>query len=71
MTTNAADPNNRWWHIARVAVEREAIEQWTLFLKYLSDGLENENQFHYTFIVEMVWHNLCHWVFEQSESTQV
>ena len=71
LTTNAADPNNGWWHIARVVVEREAIEQWTWFSKYLSDDLKIENQFHYTFIVEMVWHNLSHWVFKQSGSTQV
>ncbi|XP_027102686.2 uncharacterized protein [Coffea arabica] len=46
----AADPNNGWWPIAWAVVEREATEQWTWFLKYLSDDLEIENQCHYTFI---------------------
>ncbi|XP_071927175.1 uncharacterized protein [Coffea arabica] len=46
----AADPNNGWWSIAWAVVEREATEQWAWFLKYLSDDLEIENQFHYTFI---------------------
>ncbi|XP_071932925.1 uncharacterized protein [Coffea arabica] len=50
LTTIAADPNNGWWPIAWAVVEREATEQWTWFLKYLSEDLEIENQCHYTFI---------------------
>ena len=50
LTAIAADPNNGWWPIAWAVVEREATEQWAWFLKYLSDDLEIENQFHYTFI---------------------
>ncbi|XP_027174348.1 uncharacterized protein LOC113773960 [Coffea eugenioides] len=50
LTAIAADPNNGWWPIAWAVVEREATEQWTWFLKYLSEDLEIENQCHYTFI---------------------
>ncbi|XP_071917173.1 uncharacterized protein [Coffea arabica] len=50
LTVIAIDPNNGWWPIAWAVVEREAIEQWTWFLKYLSENLEIENQCHYTFI---------------------
>ncbi|XP_071920748.1 uncharacterized protein [Coffea arabica] len=50
LTAIAADPNNGWWPITWAVVEREAIEQWTWFLKYLSEDLEIENQCHYTFI---------------------
>ena len=50
LTALGVDPNNGYWPIVWAVVEKEATEQWTWFLKLLSEDLDIQNQYHYTFI---------------------
>ncbi|XP_027182135.1 uncharacterized protein LOC113780537 [Coffea eugenioides] len=50
LTVLGVDPNNGYWPIVWAVVEKEATEQWTWFLKLLSEDLDIQNQCHYTFI---------------------
>ena len=62
LTALGVDPNNGYWPIAWAVVEKEATEQWTWFLKLLSEDLEIENQYHYTFIFDqqkVMHYNYC------------
>ncbi|KAL3520791.1 hypothetical protein ACH5RR_018940 [Cinchona calisaya] len=44
------DPNNGWWPIAWVVVEKKTREQWYWFLELLIIDLEIDNSNHYTFM---------------------